>query len=240
MSRLNENIARVRQQIADAAARSGRNPQTVTLVAVTKYVGMEIIRDLVAAGCNDLGEARPQALWTKSAALARQADLDSLSHAPVRWHLIGHLQRNKVEQSLPLSALVHSVDSIRLLEAIDQAASTLQRQTRLLIEVNVSGDGTKHGFSPDQVVAALDAAAKLNHISVQGLMCMAAREGDLDVARRNFAALRELRDALLANRPENVCLNELSMGMSADFVVAIEEGATMVRVGSALYQGLVR
>ena len=170
---------------------------------------------LVEAGCRDLGEARPQALWTKSAALAGALESHELASTPVQWHLIGHLQRNKVEQTVPLVSLIHSADSLRLLEAIDQAAAMQQRQMAVLIEVNVSGDETKHGFLPDQVAPAVSAAARLKHISVRGLMCMAAREGDLDVARINFAALRQLRDSLSGHRPDTVCLDELSMGMSA-------------------------
>src|SRR4029079_14078463 len=146
----------------------------------------ERVCKLVGAGCHDLGEARPQALWTKCAALVGQGESHGAISTPVRWHLIGHLQRNKVEPTVPLVSLIHSADSLRLLEAIDQAAAAEQLPVAVLIEVNVSGDETKHGFSPDPVAPAVSAAARLKHISIRGLMCMAAREGDLNVARRNF------------------------------------------------------
>jgi pyridoxal phosphate enzyme (YggS family) len=229
MSRLADNLAAVRQRIAAAAQRSGRSPDAVRLVAVTKYVSDEVVDELVQTGCCDLGEARPQELWRKAAVLSR---------VPIRWHLIGHLQRNKVEQTLPHVSLIHSADSLRLLKAIDAAAATQNCSTSVLLEVNVSGDATKHGFAPQEIEGALPTIAALDHVEVCGLMCMAAREGDEAVARRNFSMLREIRDRLLDNRPENVLLDELSMGMSGDFEIAIEEGATLVRVGSALFEGM--
>jgi PLP dependent protein len=240
MSRLVDNLARVRQRIADAAYRGGRSPRDITLVAVTKYVGDDVIADLVAAGCLDLGESRPQALRAKAGAVAELLQQQVVRSPIVRWNLVGHLQRNKVDQTLPLVSLIHSADSLRLLKAIEEVATRQDRIVDLLIEVNVSGDAAKHGLAPADVAPALPAIAALNHVRVRGLMCMAAREGDAEIARRNFAALRELRDQLAANKPDNVHLAELSMGMSSDYEIAIEEGATMVRIGSALFEGVGR
>ncbi len=221
-----ENVAEVRERIAAAAARAGRPSQDVRLVAVTKYVGAAEIRALVAAGCTDLGESRPQQLWERAA---------ELGDLPVRWHIIGHIQRNKVERTLPLVAMVHSLDSLRLAEAIDAAAGKLGRKVPVLLEVNTSRESAKHGFTPEEIEPLLPRLIELEQIEIRGLMCMAGLEGGGDEARRDFAGLRTLRDRLQASSPETVRLDELSMGMSGDYEIAIEEGATIVRVGSALF-----
>jgi pyridoxal phosphate enzyme (YggS family) len=148
------------------------------------------------------------------------------------------LQRNKVRRTLPHAALIHSVDSLATLTAIDRIASELQLVSRVLIEVNTSGDEAKDGILPGDVEPLLVSAAALSHVKVDGLMTMAALEGGGAVAQRNFASLRALRDELASRCPPNVSLSELSMGMSGDFGVAVEEGATMVRVGSALFEGV--
>lgn len=229
MHRLAANVAEVRQRIADAAAASGRRAGEVRLIAVSKYVGTELTSALVEAGCHDLGEARPQDLWAKAAALAGQ---------PVCWHLIGHLQRNKIRRTLPVAEWIHSVDSLRLLTALDEEAAQLDRRPQVLLEVNVSGEAAKHGFAPAEFPAALEAAGRLQQVRVEGLMGMAALEGGLAAAERDFAHLRALRDRWADNCPPGVRLGELSMGMSHDFELAIRHGATMVRVGSALFAGL--
>ncbi len=217
------------RRIAAAAGASGRAPEEVTLVAVTKYVGIEETKALIEAGCLDLGESRPQELWRKA---------EHIADPRVRWHLVGHLQRNKARRTLPLTFLVHSVDSLRLLAAIDEESRALDRSTSMLLEVNVSGDAAKHGFSPDEMPEVVRQLSDFTHIVVRGLMTMASREGDLEVARRDFARLRALRDELQEISPEGIVLSELSMGMSGDFEAAIAEGATIVRVGSALFEGL--
>jgi pyridoxal phosphate enzyme (YggS family) len=229
-ARIRENLSRVRERIAVAAAKSGRPADAVRLVGVTKYVDAATARLLVEAGLKDLGESRPQELWAKAAALA-----DVKPH----WHLIGHLQRNKVARTVPLWPVIHSADSLRLLEEISRVAQGLGGTIEVLLEVNISGDETKHGFQSEDLAPILPRIGNLPSVQVQGLMTMAAREGDLDRARRDFAALRKLRDRLAVNCPQWVALNELSMGMSGDFEVAIEEGATIVRVGSALFEGVV-
>jgi pyridoxal phosphate enzyme (YggS family) len=224
-----ENFATVRERIAVAAQRSGRRAADVQLVAVTKYADLEAIRQLIAAGCLDLGESRPQQLWQRS---------DQLPVPGLRWHLVGHLQRNKIRRTLPIVALVHSLDSPRLLTALEEEARLAGRNVAALLEINVSGDATKHGLAAEEAEPLLATLPDYPHVAVQGLMTMAPREGDLDDARRSFARLRELRDSLQAVAPPGVELRELSMGMSGDFEAAIEEGATIVRVGSALFEGL--
>ncbi|HUY31837.1 MAG TPA: YggS family pyridoxal phosphate-dependent enzyme [Pirellulales bacterium] len=228
--RIADNLRVVLGRMAEAARRGGRSADDVRLVAVTKYVGPGEALALVAAGCHDLGESRPQQLWRKAAALKT---------AGVAWHLIGHLQRNKVARTLPLVSLVHSGDSLRLLEALDaEVACAKGDPLPVLLEVNVSGDAAKHGLAPGELEPLADSLARLPRIEIQGLMAMAGREGNLDDARREFAALRQLRDELRAAWAGRWPLDELSMGMSGDYEVAIEEGATLVRVGSALFQGL--
>jgi hypothetical protein len=151
--------------------------------------------------------------------------------------MIGHLQRNKARRTLPWIDLLHSGDSVRLLEAVDEIAVATHRTCDVLIEVNVSGDASKHGFQAEQVPGVLARAPDWPGLRIRGLMAMAAWGTEPEEARRDFAALRELRDRLLASAPSEVVLEHLSMGMSGDFEVAIEEGATMVRVGSALFEG---
>lgn len=228
-ARIAENVAETRQRIATAAARAGRPADAVTLVAVTKYVGVDEIRAVVAAGCQDLAESRPQQLWDRAGALADSA---------LRWHMVGHLQRNKVRRTLPLVHLVHSVDSLALIEAIDRIAGELAVRSGLLVEVKISGEESKTGLGPEALEPLLEQAARYPNVEIRGLMGMAALEGGPGTARRNFAQLRELRDRLRPRVPEGVSLDELSMGMSGDYEEAILEGATLVRVGSALFAGV--
>jgi len=227
--RIAENLALVRERIATAAARSGRSPEKIMLVGVTKYVDAPVTRMLFAAGCRELGESRPQQLWEKA---------ESLADADVRWHLVGHLQRNKIRKTLPRKPWIHSIDSAKTLEAVDRIAAELDLKADVFLEVNTSGEAAKHGLPPADVSQLLETAATLDHVRVHGLMTMASLTGGKDVARQNFADLRELRDRLAPNCPEDVSLRELSMGMSGDFEIAIEEGATIVRVGSALFDGV--
>jgi len=223
-----DNLRRVRERIARAAESAGRRPAEIMLVGVTKYVGQREASELAAAGCADLGESRPQELWSKAAALPE-----------AHWHLVGHLQRNKVRRTLPLVSLIHSVDSERLLAAIDEARANEGDKLppiNVLLEVNTSGEEAKHGLPPDKVEPLLAAASRYPHVAVCGLMTMAALAGGPDVAARNFATLRELRDCLKPQAPDCVKLDDLSMGMSGDFEVAIREGATIVRIGSLLWE----
>jgi pyridoxal phosphate enzyme (YggS family) len=227
---LADRLSTVEHRLQAACERSGRSRGDVTLVAVTKTVPLEIAALLPGLGVRDLGENRPQELWRKAAALP-----------DVRWHLIGHLQRNKVERTLPLVHCVHSVDSLRLLQALEAACASGLTQGRplpVLLEINASGEASKHGFSPGEVPGLALHVAALSHIRVVGLMTMAAYEEDPERCRPTFAALRELRDRLQGLLGPAHPLHELSMGMSNDFEVAVEEGATLVRLGTVLFEGL--
>jgi hypothetical protein len=228
--RLAENVQRVRARIADAARAAGRDTAEITLVAVTKYVEPPVVALLAECGCLDLGESRPQELWRKCGAT---------SVPGVRWHLVGHLQRNKVARTLPLVCLVHSVDSLRLLEAIDaEVHRSGSAPAEVLLEVNVSGEETKQGLAPATVPDILAGAVPLSGVRCRGLMTMAPLAGGIDAARRAFAELRELRDQVRDRARAGRELPVLSMGMSGDFEAAIAEGSTHVRIGSALFDGL--
>jgi len=226
-----DNLARVNERVANATTAAGRDPASVRLVGVTKYVGPVEAAALLSVGCPLLGESRPQQLWDKAA---------EASLAEARWHMIGHLQRNKVRRTLPIVDLIHSVDSLRLANSIDSIAEELGLRKQILLEVNCSGDLEKHGLTADGLKELLPQLAELSHIEVTGLMTMAAREGGASAAAENFAALRQLRDSVASECPPNVNLTELSMGMSHDFETAILEGATIVRVGSLLFDGVCR
>ncbi len=233
-----DNLRRVQERIAAAAESVGRKPDEIILVGVTKYVDPPQAWQLAIAGCHHLGESRPQELWKKADAISSGRAGPSPA-PPIRWHLIGHLQRNKVARTLPLVSLIHSVDSDRLLAAINEshllAAANLP-PINVLLEVNTSGEDAKHGLAPSEVEPLLEMAPSFPQVTIRGLMTMAALTGGSTIAARNFATLRELRDQLKRSAPSCVQLNELSMGMSADFEVAIREGATMVRIGSALWE----
>jgi pyridoxal phosphate enzyme (YggS family) len=232
-ARIAENLAAIRQRMAEAASRAARPLDSITLVAVTKSVPIDVARLLIGSGCRDLGESRPQELWSKAAALDRAEGPD------IHWHLIGHLQRNKVRRTLPLVTLIHTADSARILEALDEETrQTAGPPAKVLIEVNISRDANKTGLAPDEVEPLLAIASKMPGVAIRGLMGMASFTGGSAVAQRDFAALRVLRDRLTRNLPDGITLGELSMGMSDDFEIAIAEGATMVRVGSALFEGV--
>jgi PLP dependent protein len=229
--RCRDNLDAVRDRIATACRAAGRPIDTVTLVGVTKYVDADVADVLVGAGCIDLAESRPQRLWEKAAALA------DASPAP-RWHLVGHLQRNKVRRTLPVVSLVHTVDSPRLLATLEAEAALAGRHCDILVEVNLSDDPGRSGVAEGDAAGLVAAAASATHVRLRGLMGMASHpDGATADARRDFARLRELRDRLAREAPPGM-LTELSMGMSGDFEAAILEGSTIVRVGSALFEAL--
>ena len=224
--RIADNVQRVRDRIATAAKACGRSPAEIRLVAVTKYVGCEEAAALLEAGCRDLGESRPQELWQKA---------EDPRLASARWHLVGHLQRNKVRRTLPYLSLLHSLDSERLANSIEEHAAAIGERVSVLLEVNCFGDVEKHGLTPGDVEPVVERLLGLDHVRLRGLMTMAARGGGREVAQRNFAELRQLREDLRSRLP-TVELTELSMGMSGDLEEAVQQGATIVRVGSALFQ----
>jgi pyridoxal phosphate enzyme (YggS family) len=230
--RLRRNLAGVSAETAAACARAGRDPAGVRLVAVTKYVDAATARLLHELGCHDLGETRPQSLWEKAAALA------DVTPSP-RWHLVGHLQRNKLRRTLPVLGLLHSLDSRRLLDALEAEAAAAGVVCETLVEVNLTADPGRTGVAPEAAGDLIAVGAGMRHVRVRGLMGMAAvPDGRTDASRRDFARLRELRDRLAAELPAAGGLPELSMGMSGDFAEAILEGATLVRIGSALFEGV--
>jgi hypothetical protein len=182
---------------------------------------------LPTLGIHDLGENRPQELGRKAALLP----------STIRWHLIGHLQRNKIDGVVPLVACIHSVDSVRLLRSLDQEARKQDKTVNVLLEVNASGEGSKQGFEPAEVLPLAPMLRALRHLRVEGLMTMAALQ-EPEACRPSFAFLRSLRDRLCSELGPPHAMEHLSMGMSNDFEVAVEEGATFVRLGSVLFQGL--
>ena len=224
---LAHRLAELRDRIASACSRAGREPQSVTLVGVTKTVGPEVAQALVDLGVPDLGENRPQELWRKAALVTGG-----------QWHAIGHLQRNKVERTLPVVSLIHSCDSLRLLEAIDAEAVRQGTTARVLLEVNCSGEDAKQGFEPAEVPTLANRLNSMDGIRVEGLMTMAALASHPEEARPAFRKLATLARELKPLVDPRHALGHLSMGMSNDFEVAIEEGATLIRLGTILVGGL--
>lgn len=222
---LRRNLSEVRQRVEAACARSGRSAEEVQLVAVTKYAPEAMVQELLDLGVCILGESRPQQLMERAAQFCPQ----------VQWHLIGHLQRNKVRPILPLVTCIHSIDSLRLLERVAAVAAELQLRPRVLLEVNVSGESTKDGFAADVLTQQWEEMQRIENMEIAGLMTMAPHDTEPNIVRGCFRQLRALRDQL-AERSTRWKLPELSMGMSDDFEIAIEEGATMIRLGSALFQ----
>jgi pyridoxal phosphate enzyme (YggS family) len=217
------DVAAVRARIAAAAARAGRSAEAIGIVAVTKGHPVERVREAAAAGLRDVGENRVQE------ALAKQA---AWPDAPVRWHLIGHLQRNKAKPAVGRFVLIHSLDSTRLADALESAAAPAGLVQDVLVEVNMAREPQKSGATPEEASGLLAHAAGLPHLRVLGLMALAPYDAPLDVQHRVFGGVRELRDRLAT---PDVPLAVLSMGMSADFEAAVEAGATLVRLGTILF-----
>jgi len=222
---LAERLRVVEERIQVACARAGRRREEITLVAVTKTVSTEVAALLPTLNVTHLGESRPQELWRKAAALP----------PTIHWHLVGHLQRNKIERTLPLVHLIHSVDSLRLLTALEEEATKRQSPVDALLEVNASGEWSKRGFAPADVAGLAATIAGLKFVRIRGLMTMAALEQDPERTRPTFATVRTIRDKLQHGLGSSIRLDRLSMGMTNDFEVAIEEGATLVRIGTALF-----
>jgi pyridoxal phosphate enzyme (YggS family) len=227
LERLQRNLHALEGRIASACDRAGRQRGDVQLVAVTKYVDAEIAAALHQCGLLDLGESRPQALWEKSVRVPT-----------ARWHLVGHLQRNKVARTVPLTWLIHSIDSQRLLEAVEEEAGRTGKVQDVLLEFHLSGEAAKHGFPPEDWPRIADQAGRLRNVRIKGLMCMAALDSTPEEARATFGKLRTLRDAWRPGLSAPHDLAHLSMGMTNDYPEAIAEGATMIRIGSALFEGL--
>jgi hypothetical protein len=226
---ISENIAAVRERMASAARRTGRTPDDVTLMAVSKTHPPERIREAYDAGQRRFGENRVQEFSGKSEALADLRDAE--------WHLIGHLQTNKASKAVELFRAVDSVDSLKLAEKLDAVARTLGKKLDVLIEVNVGGEAAKSGIASDSpaLEELLIAAPRLEALVFRGLMTVPPFTDDPQGARPYFRKLRELRDSVAARKLPAIAMDQLSMGMSHDFEVAIEEGSTCVRVGMAIF-----
>jgi pyridoxal phosphate enzyme (YggS family) len=220
------NLNSILERIGRAAARSGRQPESVKLVAVSKTVGPQPIREAVAAGVTDLGENYVQEARDKVAALSGLA---------VSWHYIGHLQSNKAKYAVKIFDLIHSVDSLKLAGELNRQAQKAGKVQRILIQVNLAGETSKSGVTEADAPALARAVAGLEHVMVEGLMTMPPFFNAPERVRPYFRALQTLRDGIAAMQIPGVQMKELSMGMTGDFEVAVEEGATLVRVGTAIF-----
>ena len=223
MSSIAENLECVREQIAQAAMKSGRSPDEVELVAITKTHPAEKVREAIEAGQSLFGESRVQE------ARAKIPELPS----NVRWHFVGHLQKNKVRQALPLFEMIHSVDPLALAQDVNRIADEEGLYPRVLLEVNMAGEGTKFGFAPDHLREQIEMLLAVPRLSIEGLMCIPPLAVESEDSRKFFVQVRKLRDSL--EKEFSIKLPQLSMGMTQDFPIGIEEGATLVRVGTAIF-----
>ena len=224
---VSENFNAVMDRLASAAKRARRDPSSVGLVVVTKTVDHDRIREAVSSGAAILGENRVQEAKEKIEALGRIAS----------WHLIGHLQSNKAKYAVKLFDLIHSVDNLELAQEIDRQAAKIGKVQDILIEVNIAGEANKAGMAVKEAPGLVAEAAKFRNIAVKGLMTMPPYSENPEDSRPYFSVLRELAGTIAKENDPNVSMKELSMGMSGDFEVAIEEGATLVRVGTAIFGG---
>lgn len=222
---IGENLERVRERVAAAAARAGRDPAAITIVAVTKTHGPEIVTAAIEAGIADVGENKVQEFLAKAPGVK----------LPCRWHLVGHLQTNKVAKVIGRFALIQSVDSPRLAEHLSAAGARAGVATDVLLEVNTSGEESKYGLAPDETRRVCAEIAKLPNLHIRGLMTIGPLVDDAAVVGAAFARLRRLKEEIEAARIGNVSMEHLSMGMSDDFEIAIAEGSTMIRLGRVLF-----
>ncbi len=223
---ITENVARIRAEIAAAAVAAGRKPEEITLVAASKMNDAERVREAIAAGVDVCGENRVQEMLEKQAQGAYEG-------APL--HFIGHLQKNKVKQVVGLASLIHGVDSLALLEGIDRCAEKRGMTQDVLLEVNIGAEESKSGFAPEEIPEALSSAAAFSHIRVRGLMCIPPAGRSEEENRLFFTKMKKLFVDNSGKKYDNVSMDFLSMGMSADFACAIACGSNMVRVGSAIF-----
>ena len=222
---IQENLIRVQESIANACRRSGRNDSEVTLIAVSKTKPLSMIEEAYMAGMREFGENKPQELRDKAKLLNKQ----------VSWHMIGSLQKNKIKYVVGTAALIHSIDSVSLAEAIEKEAKKQELVVDILLEVNIAKEESKHGFLEDELFTAVQEIAKLSHLRIKGLMTVAPYTENAEENRRYFRKMRELLVDINAKNIDNVSMDSLSMGMSSDYEVAIEEGATMVRIGTGIF-----
>ncbi len=232
---LQRNWEQVRLDVAAACHSAGRAVDTVQIVGVSKYVGPELAFELAEVGCSILGENRPQSLWQKCDWFTTQPQAPD-----VAWHMIGHLQRNKIKRTLPLIQLLHSLDSLRLAQAISEEATQAGYVVNALVDVNVTEDSTKTGLPANELESFMEQAIVLPGLDLRGLMAMSSLDGNSALARREFSQVRGLHEKMQLRFGKQLAnWSELSMGMSNDFREAIEEGATLVRIGSRLWEGVL-
>jgi pyridoxal phosphate enzyme (YggS family) len=223
-----DNIKRVIYNIGEAAIQSGRNPQDIMLVGVTKMADVEQVRQMLAAGVNNAGENRPQELLRKYSALIE-------NESGIRWHLIGHLQTNKVKSIIGQVSLIHSVDSLRLAEEIDKRAARIERVVDILAQINIAREQSKHGIYLEEAGEFASQLLKFANIRLKGLMCVAPDVEDQEDNRKYFAKMRDIMIDINKKLVHNEKLTDLSMGMTNDYVAAVREGATIVRVGTGIF-----
>ena len=231
---IKDNLAQVNRRIAEAAGRAGRDSSEITLVAVTKNVPVELIRLAVDAGVTILGENRVQEAESKVGKIDGQ-DGQSAQNGRLSWHMIGHLQRNKAKKAVALFDAIQSVDSLDLALEIDKRAAEASKRIDVYVEVNTSGEASKFGARPEESVDLVGRMSHLRHISVRGLMTIGALTDDEQAIRACFRRLRDLREQIQRSNFEGVGIDYLSMGMTSDFEIAIEEGSNMVRIGTAIF-----
>lgn len=222
---ITENLEQVRKNIQDACRSVGRDPEEVTLIAVSKTKPVELLQEAYQAGTRDFGENKVQEIMDKYPQLP----------SDIRWHMIGHLQRNKVKYIVDKAAMIHSVDSLRLAQTIEQEAAKHDVQVPILLEVNVAEEDSKFGLKMDEVLPLIEAIAEFLHIRVCGLMTIAPYVENAEENRMFFRQLKKLSVDIAAKNINNVSMSVLSMGMTGDYQVAVQEGATMVRVGTGIF-----
>lgn len=244
--RIARNLREVREKISESCAKVGRDPSEVRLVVVTKMADIPAIQALLQCGESELGENRVQQLLQRAPLVdefiarnqGREVGRARKVPESVRWHMVGHLQRNKVKQALPAIDLIHSVDTLRLAEQINKLARAAGIVVEGLLQVNCSQEEQKHGMPPAAAPHMVDMLSALPNLRLRGLMTMAAYSTDVEESRRSFARLREIFEDIVSRGEAQSGFDQLSMGMSLDYPVAVEEGATLVRVGTAVFTGL--
>ncbi len=227
-----QNITTIRDAIADvseridaACKRAGRNPEEVTLIAVSKTMPVEALREAMACGMTEFGENRPQELRDKQAEITE----------PLNWHMIGSLQTNKLKYVIGKTTLIHSVDSVHLAQAIEEMSAKKDLVTEILLEINIAGEESKHGIAPEELEGLVRQLSAMLHIKIRGLMTVAPYTENPEENRMHFRKMKQLMVDINSKNIDNVYMDVLSMGMTGDYEIAIEEGATLVRVGTGIF-----
>jgi pyridoxal phosphate enzyme (YggS family) len=232
---IKDNVLKVLSDIQEACRQSSRNPQEVTLVAVTKYAPLDAIQESIDAGITDIAENKVQEAQKKFPPLLSK-------NSKVRSHIIGHLQTNKAKDAIEVCSLIQSVDSLKLAQEIEKQAAKFNKAAEILVQFNTAQEEQKFGANPQEAYALIEAISQLSHVKIKGLMCMAPYTEDQGIIRKTFVDLREIRDGITKrfSGSASVDMKILSFGMSGDYKIAIEEGSTMVRVGSAIFKEVMQ